>query len=181
MKSEILELLVRGILSKRYCRLDYRTRSGTERTHELGPHHLFPHNGVLYLRGQFPKRAGLTTFLVHGIQRVELLDGTFEPIRFRPTAFGVYEEKARAVEAHFNAALAPIIAERVWHPSQKLRIRRDGSLVLTARLGGRYEFIGWVLSWGSGANLVRPAEWREELADHVRELGEQYGVTQSGR
>ncbi|MGH7390309.1 MAG: WYL domain-containing protein [Candidatus Rokuibacteriota bacterium] len=52
-----------------------------------------------------------------------------------------------------------------WQPSQGLAPLRDGKLRMTLRVADTRELVGWVLSFGRGVNVVRPA-W---LSDRVRQ------------
>lgn len=60
------------------------------------------------------------------------------------------------VEIHFDAATAPYIRERKWHPSQKLIEHTDESVTLTMTVGGLNDIKRWVLSYGKGARVLSP-------------------------
>jgi predicted DNA-binding transcriptional regulator YafY len=55
--------------------------------------------------------------------------------------------------------------ERVWHPSQQLRERRDGSLELRLETSGRKELTRWILSWMPHVKVLAP----RQLQDRVRQ------------
>lgn len=61
---------------------------------------------------------------------------------------------------------APYVAERQWHPSQRLKWLADGSLELSFKAGGAFEIIRWVLGWGDAVAVLRP----ETLRKHIKEL-----------
>jgi predicted DNA-binding transcriptional regulator YafY len=60
------------------------------------------------------------------------------------------------VEIQFDAATAPYIRERKWHPSQKLIEHDDESVTLTMTVSGLNDIKRWVLSYGKGAKVVSP-------------------------
>ena len=65
------------------------------------------------------------------------------------------------------------IRERVWHPSQVLHQRRDGSLEMRIETSGHKELVRWVLSWMPDVEVLAP----QSLHDRVREkLREALGV-----
>jgi predicted DNA-binding transcriptional regulator YafY len=55
--------------------------------------------------------------------------------------------------------------ERVWHPSQQLRERRDGGLELTLRVSDFLEVKRWVLGYGAACEVVKPAELETEMQE----------------
>jgi WYL domain len=56
------------------------------------------------------------------------------------------------VQLRFHRAIAAVIKERSWHPSQQFRDRTDGSVVMTLDVCDDYALRSWIL--GSG-RLVR--------------------------
>ena len=64
--------------------------------------------------------------------------------------------------------MARYVHESIWHPSQVLTRQRDGSLVAEYQLGTTEEFQSWVLSFGSKAVIVEPAELRREITEGLR-------------
>ena len=57
---------------------------------------------------------------------------------------------------HFSAHVATYIRERVWHPSQRLRQRRDGWLEMRLETLGHKKFVRWVLSWVPDVKVLAP-------------------------
>jgi hypothetical protein len=47
----------------------------------------------------------------------------------------------------FGKEVAVYVGERVWHPSQRLRQRRDGGLEMRLETSGRKELTRWILTW----------------------------------
>ena len=87
--------------------------------------------------------------------------------------------ESKTVEVIFSPTVALYIKEREWHPGQKLTDLPDGGVRFRARLAGCEEFLGWVLSWGKHARLVRPRGWREVMAEHAMVLCGEYGRVQT--
>jgi predicted DNA-binding transcriptional regulator YafY len=71
------------------------------------------------------------------------------------------------VELAFDRATAAWARDRIWHPSQRLVPTRDG-LRMTLRVADTRELIGWILSFGQGVRVVRPAELREKVRREAR-------------
>ncbi len=168
VSQSMVECLITAIQQQRRCRISYRARfTDASRVHEVEPHSVFLGGGLLYLLARVPPHRGPTTFAAHLIESVEVMDAKFQRRSWRRTGFRVFDEEPRAVAVRFSSEVAPFIAERVWHPSQRLRHLRDGGLVFRARLSGKYEFLGWVLSWSPFAELLSPADWRQTLSERA--------------
>ena len=71
----------------------------------------------------------------------------FDAWGFFQHAFGISQaEKAWQVRLLFAKEVATYVRERVWHGSQRLRERRDGSLEMSLATSGRKELTRWILS-----------------------------------
>ena len=74
----------------------------------------------------------------------------------------------------FDATVAHMVRDRLWHPSQRLVEEKDGSVTLSFQAGGRMEIVAWVLSYGRHAEVLAPAELRAEVAHQVQEMASRY-------
>jgi proteasome accessory factor B len=156
--------ILEALQESRRLRISYLRRDArTKREHEVEPQELQLSDGLVYLRARLPRKKRLVTFLLDRISKAKVLETGFRLKRLKRTAFGVFEGPPESVEVRFSAELANCIAGRRWHATQKLVTNADGTLVFTARLSGMHEFVGWVMSWGSHAELVSPPAWREEI------------------
>ena len=68
----------------------------------------------------------------------------------------------------FSAHVATYIRERMWHPSQILRNRRDGSLEMRIETSGHKELVRWVLSWVPDVEVLAPRSLRERVREKLR-------------
>lgn len=151
-------------------RLAYRAPAkGRAAAYEVDPYTLVFYKGGLYLVGYAHNRRALRTFAVERITGVELLKERFElPDDYHPGerlrgAFGIVEEEPLAVSVRFSPSIAHTVSDRLWHPSQTVRTEPDGSLLLSFTAGGRMEIVSWVLSYGAHAEVLAPADLREEV------------------
>jgi predicted DNA-binding transcriptional regulator YafY len=60
------------------------------------------------------------------------------------------------IEIEFDAATAPYIRERKWHPSQQIVEHPDESLTLSMTVSGLNDIKRWVMSYGKGARVLSP-------------------------
>ncbi len=69
------------------------------------------------------------------------------------------------VKIKFFGWAARYVAERTWHPNQKIRENKDGSVVLKMTVGWLDEVCMWIMGFGPSAKVMAP----ESLKDMVRE------------
>jgi predicted DNA-binding transcriptional regulator YafY len=75
------------------------------------------------------------------------------------------DDKPQTARVHFNAELAPLIRERIWHSSQKItRHGKDREIVLHLHVSHDFELINWIRGWGRGATVLKPNSLREAVA-----------------
>jgi proteasome accessory factor B len=179
--GEQLKLLREALLYQYRVKLAYRAK-GKEKTssYRVDPYSLIFYKGGLYLLGFAHNRQGMRTFAAERISCVEVEKERFEmPEDFRPegqfrSAFGIVEEAVMPVRIKFSPAIAHTVRDRLWHPSQKTESMADGSIVLSFEAGGRMEIVSWILSYGEHAEVLAPAELREEVGKKIGEMAARY-------
>lgn len=138
---------------------------------EVDPYHMVNFQGEWYLVGYCRRRQKVLTFAVSRIRETVLLtfmferDPAFDIDSFWGKRFGIFGgSREYDVQIEFVREHAPYVEEREWHPTQKIKKRRDGSLVLSLKVNHLFELKRWVLSWGRGVKVLAP----KELADAVK-------------
>jgi proteasome accessory factor B len=179
--AEPLKLLREALLYQYRVKLAYRAKGkGKASAYRVDPYSLIFFKGGLYLLGFAHNRQGMRTFAAERISRVEVERERFEiPEDFRPerqfrSAFGIVEEAVMQVRIKFSPVIAHTVRDRLWHPSQKTVSMPDGSIVLSFEAGGRMEIASWILSYGEHAEVLAPAELREEIGRKVGEMAARY-------
>jgi predicted DNA-binding transcriptional regulator YafY len=66
------------------------------------------------------------------------------------------------VRLAFSGRAARLVAERRWHPTQKVK-RQDASTIFEAEVAGFGEVIPWILSFGAECAVREPEELRERV------------------
>jgi len=64
--------------------------------------------------------------------------------------------KPQKVVLKFHKEIAEVVAERIWHTSQKIKHHRDGSLTLEMRVVISDELRSWVGSWLEYVEVIKP-------------------------
>ena len=180
----VLEALALGWAEQRRVEIAYPTPGdGPARTRRIEPYALEPvgSRGGLYVIARDVGVDGLRTFKVERIEDATLIDETFSlPDHFSIDAYlagswAIWGEEAPVeVSVRFSPAVATLVAETCWHPSQQVVRHADGSLTWSACLAGTIEITPWIRSWGPDAEALAPPELRARLARESREIAAIY-------
>lgn len=148
---------------------------------------LWYRDGGTYLVGLCHLRNQVRMFSVDRITVVNFTDHyfltpkDFDFEEYVENAFGVMIEDPVHVKVRFVPEIARYIEEREWHPSQKIRKYKDGSLLFEATVGGTLEIKRWVLSFGPQAQVLEPEELVEEIRSELEKMRHTYGSSSSSR
>jgi predicted DNA-binding transcriptional regulator YafY len=74
------------------------------------------------------------------------------------------------VKIWFSKDQARYIRERKWSGTQKIPDQKDGSIILSMDTSGWQDVKRWVLSHGSRAKVIEPAELRNEILAELKEM-----------
>ena len=149
---------------------DRTGRTGSVATRDLDPYRVWYRAGGLYVVGHDHKSGEIRTFAVDRIERFAPTPAHFEVApgfdfdAFVGASFGVIAEPAIRVRIAFDRRWTTYVEEHTWHPSQRLSPRAGGGLELAMEVGGTAELRQWVLSFGSGAEVLEPASLRDDVA-----------------
>ena len=180
---DVLWPLVAAINRKRLCTVRYRAVSHDEGEKEfrLLPLKVLAYDQALYLHGYVEK---YDTVIVLNLQRLvglTVLEETgnspkgYDAEKLAHSAFGVFVGKETArYKLRFSEAAARRIRERNWHPTQKLRDRKDGGVELDFTCYASPEVDGWVTSFGADVDVIEPVALREKLGALGRALAARY-------
>lgn len=165
----------RAIKEHKICNITYcAITTGQTKTYPITPFRfLYYHNGY-YLICRNPKYDDLLTLAVERIQDLEITSQTFEPpddldIENRiQQAYGITLEDPMDVKIRFSAWQARYIKQRTWHPSQEIEKLDNGEIILSFQAGGFYDIKSWILSHGADAEVLEPADLREEIIKELK-------------
>jgi len=181
--SELFTRLGESILGHQQIRFTYH-RSNHDDHFEVrvDPYHLASINGQWYLVARSHHTEAIRTYALSRIQELELTPHRFE----KPTDFSAADyfadslgpfrgEIVTKIRIAFAPYAAGLVRERIWHRSQKITTKRDGSLILEIKINDTYEALRWILSWGDQAQLLSPRGLVQEMRQHAVRLSEIYG------
>jgi len=94
----------------------------------------------------------------------------FDADEFMKASFDVFQGQPTHVKVLFTPNAAGYVREKVWHSSQKICERADGSVILEVDVAGIKEIKHWILRWGSQAQVLEPDSLREEIRSEAAEI-----------
>jgi len=159
----------------------YYTASRDKTTRrKVDPYHIWYAAGALYLIGYCHLRSDVRMF---AIDRIVTLTVTNLPCQM-PLGFNVEEYVKDAltvmrggpqieVELRFDRKTTAWAKNRIWHPSQKATLDRNGCLTLILRVADTPELVGWILSFGPGVSVVRPDTLRKQVISTATQIANQ--------
>lgn len=167
LDPEIWHRLETATRQNRTVEMTYFTASSNSVSNrKLDPYLIHIYRGTNpYLIGFCHKRKAIRWFRIDRIQKLEVLDKTFE----RDPSFDpkdhlkmIFQHEVGSkpvdVAIWFDARTAPYIRERRWHPTQELKEHDDGSLTLKMTVSGLNDLKRWVMGYGEGAAVQSPLE-----------------------
>jgi len=128
------------------------------------------------LIGHCRARKDIRIFAVDRIKMINLTDERFEvpadfnADEFMKASFGVFQGQPVHIKLHFTPNAAGYVKEKVWHESQKVSEKRDGSVILELDVAGTREIKHWILCWGSQVQVLEPDSLREEIRSEAAEM-----------
>jgi predicted DNA-binding transcriptional regulator YafY len=152
--------------------------SNREKTYVFEPYRLLYGQGGLYVIGMVPEYRELRTFAVDRVEQVSLTEERFEPLELPDDAFanslGVNQGTPERIEVEFAPRIARYIKERVWHPSQKIEAKDDGSIHVTLNVVNDWALKSWILGFGGLAKVLAPPTLISEIAAELGSAARHY-------
>jgi predicted DNA-binding transcriptional regulator YafY len=180
-KQDVIASLIDAVLHQRQARIEYFSfNSKKTKTYTIDPYRVVYYHGGLYLYARAHEYGEVRTFAVERFEKIEVLDQNFEvPKDFSVTeyakgAFGIAGGKPEAIEVVFSHEMANYIRERVWHESQTLEEKPDGSVVLRMSVTPGFELQQWIKGFLPHVQVVKPAKLRETIAADLDKARKQF-------
>jgi predicted DNA-binding transcriptional regulator YafY len=130
--------------------------------------------------GHCHMRKDVRSFVVDRMQKIKITEESFPaPLGFSLEnylrhSFGMFREELVRVKVRFHQSLTRYLLERRWHPSQKNKKLKDGSLELAFEVAGTKEIKTWIMGFGSLAKVLEPPSLVEEIKADLRKLLKSY-------
>ena len=171
------EQLYEAIRERRKVNIRYNSfSSGKREQHRLSPYAVLFRRHAWYVIGHSEKFKQILTFRINRVDTLSISHALYTI----PEDFSVqkYMEKSwdfrLGPETHvviqFAPRIAPLIREVQWHSTQQIHDNADKGLRFEATVAGWQEVGWWVMSWGEEAEVIKPKELREWVAETAEKM-----------
>jgi len=178
----IWDTISHGLRLKRCVRIGHRKAGGTEATHRsVDPYHIINYRGEWYLIGRCHMKGDIRRFAISRIEEAEMqiesftIPKDFDFNTYINGSFGIMtEDKEYTIRVRFSKEQAPYVLERQWHAQQEILEHENGTVTLSFPATSLFEVKRWVLSWGSDAEVIEPAELKNMIQETVSRMAKIY-------
>jgi len=179
---EVWKGLIRGLLHQLVTSIEYASpRSDNPKVHTIHPLHMANIEGEWYVLAHETRWGDIAQFAVSRIRKVELQETPFTPpkgfdaVKMMANRFGKFIHtdgggKTVQVKIQFSPVIAASMAERSWHPKQKLTWCKDGAMVLEFPVIDVQDIVPWVLSYGPNIQRLAPKSLRDEVVRVAKQM-----------
>lgn len=182
--GEIIDTLQISIEDYKVLTLSYQSQQTMEPVvRDVHPYHMVYHKGTLYLVAWAVDHREFRNYKVNRISTavIDTESLPFVPLEFDletylAGSFGIYQgqRKPTIVRIRFQPSVVRYVEEKHWHDSENLTRQPDGTLLAEFQLTDFHELTSWVLSFGHQAEILEPPSLREEIANTIRAMSQNY-------
>ena len=180
-KNDLLRQLRKALLLQLTVELTYKKPYANKASvYHVDPYALVLYEQGLYMAGYSHPARAERLFSVDRMKQVALTEERFEIPASYSTAeryakqFGLIEESPQEVTIWFSPDVAHLMEERQWHPTQRIRKLKNGSVEVVFHTGGLDEIAWWVLSWGKEAKVLSPPRLVKMVASQLSKSLKRY-------
>ncbi len=175
-----LAKLAEGWVSRKRLRIRYRSQGARMAEYRLiDPYFIEPaapgHSS--YVIAHCHRAGDLRVFKVERIEGIEVtsedytIPAGFDANEYLRGAWGITVEGERqTVRLRCRPAVARLMEETIWHPSQVVERQADGSVLMTMTVFNTPELVTWILGWGEKVEVLEPPRLRKEVASTARAM-----------
>lgn len=178
--NQNLSQLIKAILNYKKVAFDYYSVQNQKHSHkEVSPLSIKYFNHNFYLAGYYKKIDQVIVFAINRIESLVVSDSPQDEVAFDSdvyfnSGFGIYTGDVFNVKLMFYPPTADYIAERIWHPEQKLTLLEDKSIILEMPANSLSEMKKFVLSYGAKVKVLEPEELAELIKYEIKLISEIY-------
>jgi predicted DNA-binding transcriptional regulator YafY len=172
----VYEQLLAAQSERRAVRLRYFSPSDSKViSTRLHPYQLLFSRRSWYIIGRASLYRETRTFNIGRIQHLEVLDDHYEIPRgfslgrYLRNAWHLIPERGpdSQILIRFSKLVSHNVAEVQWHKTQRTQFNPDETLDFHVTVSGLHEIAWWILGYGDQAEVIRPPELRQIVANRA--------------
>ena len=119
------------------------------------------------------------TYTLHKFEKLNISTEGFKKTNFNlqefaNRSFGIYQGEILDVELEFSKEQALKAQNYHFHPTQKIKKQKNGTLIVNFRASGEREIIYNVFRWGSGCKIRKPESLKVAYRNYLNEVLKNY-------
>lgn len=181
IEKGVFSLLMMAIARKRAITFKYTDSEGKISCRVVSPHQLVRYKDNWYL-GAWCHNAGKPRiFSLDMITNVHYKNTVYHAVdsatlqEVYATSYGIFSGKPTATaQINFTGKAARYVKREQWHPKQKLIDIDNSTVQLRVPYSKPTELICMILYWGKEAEVIAPAQLRDEIAEMTKNMAEKY-------
>lgn len=174
---ESIKVVQQALLNRKLLTGTYESPYEVKRTRlRLHPYRLCLIKQAWYVIGRIDGEAEAKTLRVARFKRLRMTDEDsnmprdFNLRNHLGNAWAVFRGKdSYSVEVRFEADVAKVVVETLWHHTQKTKPHKDGRVTLCFTIDGLNEVLHWILSWSGKVKVLQPDELKLLLVQTLEE------------
>ena len=121
------------------------------------------------------KGTDIYNYILHKLKDVKMTQQVFDKNGFNleehsKKSFGVYQGEIMDVRLLFSPSVAEDILCYNFHPTQKITLQSDGSVLVTFQASGPLEIIWHLFKWGKDVKILAPEKLKETYRNYIKEI-----------
>lgn len=175
-ENDFLSLISEAVLSKRTIEAVYHTQSWNVITkRKIDPYFLIPRNNRLYVIGYCHLKKEVRTFRLNRFRDIRILDVAFTMDNIHLKEYLQYTwsvirgDKRIHFKVRFSNAVARYIKEEDFNVEPRMTDLPDGGLLFEVTLNDDFEFMQWLMQYGSDAEILEPVEYRNQIKETLEQ------------
>ncbi|MFW6287521.1 MAG: helix-turn-helix transcriptional regulator [bacterium] len=176
--KSIIQSIEKAIGNKYSILIDYYSLSrNVKNERKIDPYQVFHLNGAFYLIAYCHLRCEILMFRIDRIRNISTTtdryeeDKSFDIDEYLKNSWGVERSNvAKRVVLVFTGKSARLVKEKKWHDSQEIINLSGDKIRFEVTTSSMEEMKSWVLSFGSGVEVIRPVELRENVEEEIDKL-----------
>jgi len=173
--KEKFSIIKTAIVNKKIIAFEYFSSYGEKTSRTIEPLQLWFKDKTWYLKGYCLVKQAYRIFKLTRMKKVEITEKTFE--REFPKLMSAWEPKTNTIKiVELKLHLQPCVAYRVYDEFDEKDIVRnvDGSFVVTVSYPEDDWVYGYILSFGSFAEVIEPKHIRDIVIEKLEDSLRQY-------
>lgn len=174
LNLETMQIINDGILAQKQIKIKY---DKSDKEIILNPYGiLYSDRAYLIAYNEWTKE--IWTYRISKIKKIELTENYFDKAEkfdirtYASRSFGIYQGEVFDVILQFNKEAATYAKEYFFHPTQRCKYNKDGSLTLTFKASGEYEIITELLKWRNGVKIIAPQSLKDAYNKEIKAMYE---------